>query len=583
MQRIIGKLQTFELSFVFFNLIIISFIFHLNDIALGYLLLLIPIVFYTAIVEIKVIIYHYKKNSIRYFRHYVIATCYSVIIIVSYWLNTISIQPENYSNIISNTMTFIISIAIFNIASLLVLLQLNYNKFGSHYLVLKILKSPIVIFLTILPSSLIMLNYFFLNPNFSKSYIPTLLIISSLLSSIGLLLLFRMILGTNLLLEKLFKDIDENDFKTYRKNNIHENKIDIVLKITIDIINKNDSISSHSLFLYLARWIKNNISLINDQFDHRRTEHETKFAIFFDDIINRLSETNNSIVKLNFLISMRRLLLLDIDQENFKPYEIIYNYLFKYLYLTLRKGDDDNATEIYNVIYKRAPYILLNLSKVEISEYNTVVSSKELFNFKKIFVDPVRKIYDIGKENQNINFLKKTNLYNDLFVIGYKDEESFKKWDGKVFDIYVHTRIQMVVMHQFLLENDVSFYDIEKNYELFLHYSKYDCKNNKNGISENLNKYLADNLLSLFTYGIKKDKMKYESDLEMFWSHLFYGTIKENYLQEFKEYFTIYTRLIYHVFDYELSKDKSKNSEEKPNIRLIYDLWGGFNQFVNQD
>jgi hypothetical protein len=322
-----------------------------------------------------------------------------------YLINLIVIPSSLYEKIMNNTITTVIGLGIFNLGALLALLQLNYNKFNSSILLRNLLKSPILISLTVFPFITAIFNFFFLNEKNHYDFLPTTIIIVSILSSIFLIAHYNNMSEINAMLIKLFRKTNEIDFDTYKDNIVYrvESNIDTILSLSLQVIKKEDIANAHSFFNNFYFWINKNIRFINYDIFNPQEKMLNKFHHFFEAIINTIMKSKSDTLHKYFLTSIERLVLSKANSENFKLYEIIYEALFKYLLLCLDEKDEYLAKDIYHAIYNNASSILLNMPTITLKKDSPRVHDINLKNFEDIFIKPLDKFIKKAIEKKCIS------------------------------------------------------------------------------------------------------------------------------------------------------------------------------------
>lgn len=558
------KLREVPISFLFF-ILSIYYIFILNTDLNILGVFIISIIVY---LSFKIEIQNYKLAKYRFHisfgYHYILPLLITIVMALMYFINTIHVSDTDFNNYFSKVHATITNISILNIASLFVLIQLNYQKFGSSYLLKKVFNSPMLLTITLIPFFILILSSHITKSEFS--YLPTLLLSVSILSTLFLFTYAYIILDTNRIMRILFKSVNFEDFRNYKNNIINqkETNIDTVLKVITTMIKNNDTSISHSLFYNFACWLKLNISSINQNNFTYWDEKNNKFYNFFITIILSIASSRDLTLHQNFIGSIREIIIKNITSTNYNQHKIIYNILFEYLFVMLQNKKDDIAKEIYRTIYFRSSNILLDLPNCSVGKYDIVQDKKELYNFTKIFIDNFNKVIDTGIENKNTSFLKSISFYNDLFMSSYKDMGSRDKWDGKVFEIFTTTRFSREKLDKFLIDQDISMTFFIKDYEIFMPYTFHWEKNFPYAYDDRIINYVIDRLVSIYSYAIEKDKIKWDMDLEIIREQIT-GAIKHQDMQNFKIFITIFTYLI------DKMCEKHKGSIEQS--RGLKDMW----------
>ena len=561
---VLYMLSKIPLSFlVLSSIIIISFLSVTNYSLVAILIATILLIF-SIFYEIN----EYKSYSnISLYKYYSIPISFVILAMVLHWLININIDNSIYKDYVLSVYSTITNIAILNIASLLVIMQLNYQKYGSSYLLIKIVKSKILILITLFPSILIIFNFYVLSEKVpSYSYLPTLFLILSLISTIFLFLYTNIFLETNIIIRQLFNTITNDDFKNYKNNiiSIKESNIDSILKITTKVLENNDSTTSRSLFFNLMCWTKLNIHNIDTGNTYYYEKSNNKFNDFFKILVNSIVTSNNAVIHKNFIDSINNMIIRSITTNNYKLYGVIYEFLFEYLILMLYKKEEKISKDIYDTIFRNTSKILLNINFHEIKKYDLVEHTSDLFDFKELFIKPLDKVVEVSIEKKNIEFLKYMDIYRKLFELGYENNkqiDSRAKWDGKIFDIFTETRFLKESINKFLIKENTYWFHIMSDYKIFMPYLHMWQKNTSYQYDDKIKNYIIDRLSSLYKYAIEEKKITSEHDFEIIWEQL-YGAIKYND----KDNFQVYTSLFTHFIDLICIKDIK-------NVSLIKSVW----------
>jgi hypothetical protein len=455
---------------------------------------------------------------------------FSIFYFLLFWLSNIQIEAEIFKDYSTNIFNNISNIAILNIASLFVILQLNYSKYGSSYLLYKILKSPILLIITFLPSLIYICSFYFLKLEQVQYNILPFLLILSYISTLSLFFYTYVFMETHNLMKKLFEDVKYEDFNTYKNNIIQtkERNIDSILTITNRIINNNDTPTSHSLFFYLFCWVDINILHIKDQDRFYQTKKNNRFYDFFILIIQNIVTSNNLIQK-NFLTAIKEMIMYKINSDNYMNYSLIYRVLFSYLELSLKNKNEEISKFIFNVIYLKTSTILLNLKRFELTDYEILDYDGDyttLSDFESIFIERLNSVQKIAIDNEQKEFLYHCRFNHSFFItINKKGEYDFSKWDGKVIEIYKNLRGIRHEINRYVVKN-VKFYSIYLNDFEYMFKVDSDIQIYK---YELLQKYIFDELVGIYLFAIENDVIKSEQDFHIFWSSILNLKFKKNF------------------------------------------------------
>lgn len=536
-------LSFFTILSIFFIGFIYSVEFNLMNIFILSFILIITI--YNEIKQYKFA----KSYGFSIFQYYLPSFIMSFCIVALYWMSNVEISNTIYKDYTLNIFSSISNIAILNIASLFVILQLNYNKYNSSFLLFKIIKSPILFIITFLPSIFLILNFYFIkdsSDNFDA--LPALFLTLSYTSTFMLFIYTYFFMETNFLINKLFKDIKYDDLKNYKKNIIQnkETNIDSILIITTKVVNNKDTTASHSLFFHLFCWVNRNIYQINSNNGYYRDEQNNMFNDFFNQIINQLIMANNNVLHENFIDAVESMLIRKVNTKNFTSYKIVYAFLFNYLNLALKNKNQEIANSIYRVIYIQCPEILMNMNRMKLDKYEFLKDEDDkrgsMYDFESIFIRPLSDILETAIKNNQIEFLSNKKFYDDILIgkLAYTEKNDYSKWDGKVFEVFSKLRSIKYYTDRYVINKSKFFGWYLKDFETLFPY--HNSTNINYMYSEILLKYVFIELRDLFNYAIDNEKIKSDFDFEIFWSQIF-EIIKSKDEESFKQFVSLFTFL----------------------------------------
>lgn len=545
---LLPKIQKIPLSFLTAIYIIFIELFNIIHLTIASISVIV-IVFLITILYEKKQYQDAKKYGIKIYHYYMLTLILIFSILFFYFLMSVDINDGIYKDYALSIFNAITNIAILNIASLFIILQLNYNKFGSSYLLFKIIKSPILLFITFLPSLLLILNMYFLKQVTGIfEAIPTLFLLMSYLSTFMLFIYTYYFIETNFLMYKLFKDVMYNDIRTYKKNIIHnkETNIDAILILITKVINNNDSTISQSLFFHLFCWVNSNISNINKYGNSFEIKRDNKFYDFFTLIINNLSVANNNVLHNNFINAIREIIIRKVNVNNYDNYKIIYIFLFDYLQLSLKNNNLDTAESIYRLIYFKCPIILMEMKEIKLGKYEMLDHESThdhtiMFTFEDIFLNPLKDVVEVSIKNNQLEFLSNRRFYDDIFVgvLSIQDKIDYSKWDGKIFEIFNKLRYIRSEADKYVMKNAKYWSWYIKDYDTLFPYYYRDKKRNYKYATV-LQKYVFTILRDNYEYAIDNKIISSDFEFEIFWSQI-HSTIYAKDNVQFKEFVSIFT------------------------------------------
>jgi hypothetical protein len=562
-------LSFFTISSIFFISFFYLVEFNLiNKIILSFILI---VTIYTEIKEYKFA----KSYGLNIFQYY-LPSFFTIFCIISlYWISNVEISDKIYKDYTLNIFSSISSIAILNIASLFVILQLNYNKYGSSFILFKIIKSPILFIITFLPSLFLILNFYVIKDS-SENFdaLPTLFLTLSYGSTFMLFIYTYFFMETNFLINKLFKDIKYDDLKNYKKNIIQnkETNIDSILIITTKVINNNDTTTSHSLFFHLFCWVNRNIYQINSNNGYYRDEQNNMFNDFFNQIINQLIIANNNVLHENFIDAVESMLIRKVNTKNFTSYKIVYAFLFNYLNLALRSKNQEIANSIYRVIYMQCPEILMNMNRMKLDKYEFIRDEDDrkgnMFDFESTFIRPLSDTLETAIKNSQIEFMSNRNFFDDMLIgkLAYNEKNDYSKWDAKVFEVFSKLRSIRYYTDRYVIDKSKFFGWYLKDFETLFPY--HNRTNINYMYSEILLKYVFVVLRDLFNYAIENEKIKSDLDFEILWSQIF-EIIDSKDEESFKQFVSLFTFLFDKLCVKYLSNEKNHYIVKLVYLRII--------------
>lgn len=551
----------------FASILLLSFIATVSQLELNSFskVILMMILLVVVVYEFKQLsrVWQIKFDIYKIFKYYIPIIIFIVVYLLLSWLIDIEIVTDanGFSEYSSNIFNTISNIAILNIASLFIILQLNYSKYGSSYLLYKILKSPILLLITFFPSIIYISSFYFLNLDKEQYYIIPSILILSYLSTLGLFFYTYFFMETHNLMKKLFEDVQYEDFNTYKNNIIStkEKNLDSILTIINRIINNNDTPSSHSLFFYLFCWVDINISHIKDQDRFYQTQENNRFYDFFILIIQNIVTSNNLIQK-NFLIAIKEMIIYKVNSDNYMNYSLIYRVLFSYLKLSLKNKNEEIPKLIYDVIYWQTSNILLNLKRFELTDSEILDKDNDyatMHDFESVFIESLYSIQKTAINNEQKEFLSHCRLNHSFFFsIDEKGNYEFSKWDGKVIEIYKRLKGIRHDTNQYIVKN-IKFYSIYLNDYEHMFMINEDTEIYK---YELLQKYIFDELVGIYLYAIENDAIKSEHDFHVFWSSI----LRLNYRKNSKLVINLIS-----VFTYLFDKLAEKYINDKENEYIV--------------
>ena len=478
---------------------------------------------------------------------------------------------KDYSVSVFSTIT---NFAILNIATFFIILQLNYQKFNSTFVLWYIIKSPASIF-TFFPSFILVFSFYFISDNnkiillFGLDTYSILIFFQAftIISLFGLLFYTKYFLETNILMKKIFKSIKIENNK-YILSDV-ETGLEAILNLIKNTIIKKDYNTSYSLFFNFACWTKLNIDKVKYKSSLYMHEKENKFASIFETIIMILDKENDLILQKYFIEAFDRIIFADINSDNFYKFKIIIDKFREQLKNNLKKENDEISIDIYYMLFRNADKILIKLQSINNCNYSFHDDSlyKE---YKNIYIEKNYQFINTAIKHKNIKFLKMFNIIQSIF-----DIENKNLWDGKYLDILISERDTILKQYKFLIEEKET---ISFNYfECLLPYTYFE--KNVNLCQKEFLDYIIDILVSLYVYSIERNQMRYED------FGIIRGQIEYCLENKSKKYLDLFFRLyIFLVYKIYLVTDKKMQNLFKWLIKDIHTRYLSLNnEFIIQE
>jgi len=535
-----------------------------NDIHLIIKIIFILFIISPSLIDLKDYFINKKRYHLRLEISWQFPVIYFIIVGIIYYISKLNMSNELYKVILNFVFYIIIPLAIFNISALFILLQMNYNKFSSTYLIKQILKSPLLIISTFFPSLVIIANLVFQYENIELFFIPPTILLLCLTSSVFFIIYFKTVLETNVMLKKILITVTEDDFDNYKENVIsfNETNIDAILKIVQAIIKNNDTPRVQSTFYSLIFWVNENIKYIKYESWLYRDQYNNKFNSFFSTINHELLSSNNIIMHNYYLCALRDLVIPLINSDNYKDYKILFISLHNYLIKRLKNKQEEYAKETYNIIYKKCSFIFLHLREDIQGQFND-----DLFEFNELFLDrKLDKIINTAIENKCTEFLRYIHIFDDLLVLRHiKNFNYYDHWDDKVKDLFMEIKFIIQQKNKYLLENYNFFSPISSDYEIFMkskldtsEKTEYKCYNS-------IIKYVFNELENIYCYAISINRRFNDFDFSILWKECFYAIGKKD-----EQVFNLFYSFLAYIFDKIFENELKK---ENPDYGMIYTLF----------
>jgi len=445
-----------------------------------------------------------------------------------------------YKDYSISTFSTITNFAILNIATFFIILQLNYQKFFSTFILWNIIKSPASLF-AFFPSFVLLFSFYFIESNnriilffgFDTYSLLVFLQTFSIVSLMGLLFYTKYFLETNILMKKIFKNIKIENNKYLLSN--EESGLEAILNLIKNTIIKKDYNTSYSLFFNFACWTRFNINKIKYKSALYKHEQENKFASIFETILLILDKEDDVILQKYFIEAFDSIIFVNIDCNNFDKFKIIIDKFKDQLQNNLKKGNEEIAIKIYYMLYRNGYDILVKLQSINSCKYP--FTGNDLYReYKDIYIEKNYQFINIAIKYKNIKFLKTFNIIKSLF-----DIENKNLWDGKYLDILISEKHTILKQYKFLIDKKetINFDD----FEWLLPYTYFE--KNENLCQKEFLSYTIDILVSLYVYSIEKKQIQY-GDFGIIRGQINYS-LENKHNKHFELFFRLYIFLIYKI------------------------------------
>ena len=321
----------------------------------------------------------------------------------------------------------LVTIFVFNITTLFLLIQFNYSKYGSTYLLKIIVTIPILFFTIIIPVCIILFLGFF-----AESMIPDTAVLSIVkfccvttvfVSSLLYLLFVTQSIESGNLLNTILLSVNDDDIRN-NKNSIisyDETKFDAVTRIIKNDISKNDLIALRSDLYGMVYWSKENIRKIKSQSNIYWHKIDNRFASFYKEIAVLIAKGDDNNIKEIYLNSLRTFILQYVNHKNFNDYKIFFDSVVEYIKVCLEKDSQENASD---ALY----FVKHYLSKIIV---NFTGGNSEL---EHSFLEPVRNLASEAIKNKQTYFVRRMNLIRRIFEI-YEGNKPIK-WSKNYLNFF---------------------------------------------------------------------------------------------------------------------------------------------------
>lgn len=325
----------------------------------------------------------------------------------------------------------LVTIFVFNITTLFLLIQFNYSKYGSTYLLKIIVTIPILFFTIIIPVCIILFLGFF-----AESMIPDTAVLSTVkffcltavfVSSLLYLLFVTQSIESGNLLNTILLSVNDDDIRN-NKNSIisyDETKFDAVTRIIKTDISKNDLIALRSDLYGMVYWSKENIRKIKSQSNIYWHEIDNRFASFYKEIAVLIAKCDDNNIKEIYLNSLRTFILQYVNHKNFNDYKIFFESAVEYIKVCLEKDIQENASDALYFVKQYLSRVIIDFTD----------NDNDKFELTHNFLEPVRDVASEAIKNKQTYFVRRMNLIRRIFEL-YEENKPIK-WTENYLDFFL--------------------------------------------------------------------------------------------------------------------------------------------------
>lgn len=490
---------------------------------------------------------------------------------------------ESMTNIAPLIVTFISTDLIFNFTAMFILLQENYGKYNSVFLLRYVIGLETIIAVTVVPGIMIVLfclsiipvGYYLLYSAFCVAY--------CLASSIYLLYKLKRVLNDMYLLAVLMARTSKDMFYYYKTNQLspNENYIDCVLRIITNSVAKKEYDILPSILQAVLLWLDENRDRIEGNKGNNRFYH------FMNVIVDSLIATNSPIIVNQYAEQIYGLFDKDLRKSPFQDKEIdciktlkelhiFYYSLYRLIKHYIRINDKDYDDVLLNLYKVYTCNIKFNFLQLEVSERKgvAILESEDYQNFEFYYLEFYKKIIDEAIENQNLIFLKRLYLFSSFYQLG--DEQELNNNHLKI--LHVLTYLYSKVIKQCNYEKDV-LRRVLSEYKLLLHYLSH--LKIESTLAELMGNVVYNSIQSIYVNLLKTKCQITIDDFELLYE-IYYDFDKKK-MQDVR-YLNLFLFVIVSYFEYaNIEKEKFNINQIWEKIEHLGDLFSkqGKIEFLN--
>lgn len=425
--------------------------------------------------SIKILIKRLGKDIIREYAK----SCLCIIVILSFFPISHTKLPdiEKLKNIAPLIVTFISTDLIFNFTAMFILLQENYGKYNSVFLLRYVVGLETITAVTVVPGIMIVLyslsiipaDYYLLYSVFCVAY--------CLFCSIYLLYNLKRVWNDMYLLALLMSKTSKDMFYYYKTNQLspNENYIDSVLRIITNSVAKKEYDILPNILQVVLLWLDENKDRIEGNRENNRFYH------FMNVLVDSLIATGSPIIVNQYAEQIYSLFYKDFCSNTFQKKKIEYIktlkelHIFYYsLYRLIKhyiRAKEHNYDDILHNLYKVYTYnIKYNFLQLEFSQRKgvAILESENYRDFDFYYMEFYVKIIDEAIENENFSFLKRLYLFSAFYQLGEGQELN----SNHLKILHKLTYLYSKVLKECNYEKEV-LHRVLSEYKSLIHYLSY--------------------------------------------------------------------------------------------------------------
>lgn len=448
---------------------------------------------------------------------------------------------EKIENVTSWVITFISTDLIFNFTAMFILLQENFNKYNSVFLLKSIVSWKTIILDSVVPGIMIVLLCLeVITSSYFLSFV-IFCILYCLVCSVSLLRTFKKVLSDVELLCLLMSKTKKEMLCWYKTNQLtaSKNNIDTILRITTNaIVNKQTDTLPDVLGIVL-KWLDDKKDFISDK--HHTAHSNNRFYYFLNVITDSLISVNSSIIVMLYAEQLFYIFQKELERNPFDNKEIDFKnklkemHLFYYsLYRLMSHYVNANEKEYDEVLLRLNGVYEFNVEenfltlKPSERKGGHVFESDDYRDFEFFYFKFYEKLIDEAIKAENFRYLKRLFLFTSFYRLE----------DAELNTNHLNLLHKLTDIYQKILQacnyEDEMVFSVLGEYESLLHYFSY---------------------------------LRMDITLAEFMANVAYNSVKDIYIQLLKNkvHFTErYLKFLYEMF-FEKSK-KLCNSESYLNL-----------------